>query len=101
MGIFAAFSLALSLCDKKNASLVNRRYATPERIEQIKEAQRAKARGEERSAHVVVDGTQPAQDDEVPPPMSSSTSLSSSSSSSSSSPSSSSSSPKEKAMRRL
>ncbi|GHT52881.1 hypothetical protein AGMMS49990_09800 [Endomicrobiia bacterium] len=39
---FILFVLMLSSCDKKNASLVNRRTATPERIEQIKEAQRAK-----------------------------------------------------------
>ncbi|GHT56155.1 hypothetical protein AGMMS50233_07360 [Endomicrobiia bacterium] len=36
LSIFVAFSLALSSCDKKNASLVNRRYATPERVEEIK-----------------------------------------------------------------
>ncbi|GHT37846.1 hypothetical protein AGMMS49593_05870 [Endomicrobiia bacterium] len=30
-------------CDKKNAFLVNRRYATPEKIEAIKEAKRIKA----------------------------------------------------------
>ncbi|GHT35494.1 hypothetical protein AGMMS49592_5770 [Endomicrobiia bacterium] len=34
--------LCLSSCDQKNASLVNRRIATPERIEQVKEAQKAK-----------------------------------------------------------
>ncbi|GHT52050.1 hypothetical protein AGMMS49990_07740 [Endomicrobiia bacterium] len=31
LSIFVAFSLALSSCDKKNASLVNRRCATPEK----------------------------------------------------------------------
>ncbi|GHT38249.1 hypothetical protein AGMMS49593_07160 [Endomicrobiia bacterium] len=36
ISIFIAFSLALSSCDKKNAFLVNRRTATPEKIEEIK-----------------------------------------------------------------
>ncbi|GHT33934.1 hypothetical protein AGMMS49592_3290 [Endomicrobiia bacterium] len=48
--IFVAFSFALSSCDQKNARLVNRRTATPERIEKIKEAQRAKAREKEKLA---------------------------------------------------
>ncbi|GHT73372.1 hypothetical protein AGMMS50222_00760 [Endomicrobiia bacterium] len=42
LSVFVAFSLALSSCDTKNASLVNRRTATPEKEEEIKEAQRAK-----------------------------------------------------------
>ncbi|GHT49642.1 hypothetical protein AGMMS49990_00700 [Endomicrobiia bacterium] len=41
------FGLMLSSCDKKNARLVNGRHTTPEKIEEIKEAQRAKAREEE------------------------------------------------------
>ncbi|GHT50675.1 hypothetical protein AGMMS49990_03500 [Endomicrobiia bacterium] len=75
--------LCLSSCDKKNASLVNRRTATPEKIEEIKEAQRAKERAEteaqrkaqeeERSAahHVVVDTTTvptPAPEEPEPGP---------------------------------
>ncbi|GHT38521.1 hypothetical protein AGMMS49593_08070 [Endomicrobiia bacterium] len=36
ISIFIAFSLALSSCDKKNAFLVNRRTATPEKVEEIK-----------------------------------------------------------------
>ncbi|GHT45547.1 hypothetical protein AGMMS49936_02980 [Endomicrobiia bacterium] len=44
LSIFIAFSLALSSCDKKNAGLVNRRTATPEKIEEIKEAQKSKGR---------------------------------------------------------
>ncbi|GHT55281.1 hypothetical protein AGMMS50233_04940 [Endomicrobiia bacterium] len=44
MSIFVAFGLVLSSCDKKNAYLVNRRTATPEKVEEIKEAQRAKER---------------------------------------------------------
>ncbi|GHT53715.1 hypothetical protein AGMMS50233_00250 [Endomicrobiia bacterium] len=43
------FGLMLSSCDKKNASLTNRRHATPEKIEQIKEAQRAKERAEAKA----------------------------------------------------
>ncbi|GHT56361.1 hypothetical protein AGMMS50233_08010 [Endomicrobiia bacterium] len=46
LSIFIAFGLALSSCDKKNASLVNRRTATPEKIEEVK---RAKAKQEKRS----------------------------------------------------
>ncbi|GHT57411.1 hypothetical protein AGMMS50233_10730 [Endomicrobiia bacterium] len=42
--------LMLSSCDKKNAYLVNRRTATPEKIEQIKEAQRTKAKEREVKA---------------------------------------------------
>ncbi|GHT45773.1 hypothetical protein AGMMS49936_03590 [Endomicrobiia bacterium] len=34
--------LCLSSCDKKNAFLVNRRIATPERVEEIKEREKAK-----------------------------------------------------------
>ncbi|GHT53836.1 hypothetical protein AGMMS50233_00620 [Endomicrobiia bacterium] len=76
--------LCLSSCDKKNASLVNRRTATPEKMEEIKEAQRAKERAEteaqqrkaqeeERSAahHVVVDTTivpTPAPEEPEPGP---------------------------------
>ncbi|GHT55468.1 hypothetical protein AGMMS50233_05460 [Endomicrobiia bacterium] len=44
---FTLFSLFLSSCDKKNASLVNRRTATHEKIEEIR---RAKAKEEEKSA---------------------------------------------------
>ncbi|GHT53690.1 hypothetical protein AGMMS50233_00170 [Endomicrobiia bacterium] len=39
LSIFVAFGFALSSCDKKNASLANIRYATPEKMEEIKEAQ--------------------------------------------------------------
>ncbi|GHT72059.1 hypothetical protein AGMMS49950_10050 [Endomicrobiia bacterium] len=35
--------LIISSCDKKNAFLVNRRTATPEKIEKIKEAEKIKA----------------------------------------------------------
>ncbi|GHT34764.1 hypothetical protein AGMMS49592_4790 [Endomicrobiia bacterium] len=38
--------LIISSCDKKNASFVNRRTATHEKIEKTKEAQRAKAQAE-------------------------------------------------------
>ncbi|GHT57207.1 hypothetical protein AGMMS50233_10340 [Endomicrobiia bacterium] len=47
LSIFVAFCLALSSCDKKNAFIINRRYATLEKIEEIKEA---KAKEEEKSA---------------------------------------------------
>ncbi|GHT63148.1 hypothetical protein AGMMS49950_04310 [Endomicrobiia bacterium] len=36
--------MVLSSCDKKNAFLVNRRTATPEKVKQVEEAQRAKER---------------------------------------------------------
>ncbi|GHT55578.1 hypothetical protein AGMMS50233_05740 [Endomicrobiia bacterium] len=39
---FISFGLMLSSCDQKNARLVNRRVATPEKIEEIKEAERIK-----------------------------------------------------------
>ncbi|GHT63226.1 hypothetical protein AGMMS49531_11480 [Endomicrobiia bacterium] len=35
--------MIISSCDKKNAVLVNRRTATPEKVEEIKEAERTKA----------------------------------------------------------
>ncbi|GHT45438.1 hypothetical protein AGMMS49936_02660 [Endomicrobiia bacterium] len=38
LSIFIAFSFVLSSCDKKNAFLVNRRTATPEKVEEIKRA---------------------------------------------------------------
>ncbi|GHT58317.1 hypothetical protein AGMMS49950_01260 [Endomicrobiia bacterium] len=44
LSIFVAFSFALNSCDKNNTMLVNRRTATPEKIKEIKEAQRAKER---------------------------------------------------------
>ncbi|GHT71265.1 hypothetical protein AGMMS49950_07580 [Endomicrobiia bacterium] len=62
LSMFVAFSPALSSCDKKNASLVNRRTATPKRIEQIKEVQRAKAKEEERLA------VMPLKSDSAPEP---------------------------------
>ncbi|GHT35347.1 hypothetical protein AGMMS49592_5590 [Endomicrobiia bacterium] len=37
---FISFGLILGSCDKKNASLVNRRRATPEKIEEIKEREK-------------------------------------------------------------
>ncbi|GHT33129.1 hypothetical protein AGMMS49592_1130 [Endomicrobiia bacterium] len=37
LSVFVAFSLALSSCDKKSSFIVNRRTATPERVEKIKE----------------------------------------------------------------
>ncbi|GHT46955.1 hypothetical protein AGMMS49936_06770 [Endomicrobiia bacterium] len=37
LSIFIAFSSVLSSCDEKNAFLVNRRTATPEKVEEIKE----------------------------------------------------------------
>ncbi|GHT68500.1 hypothetical protein AGMMS49556_10190 [Endomicrobiia bacterium] len=40
--------LVLSSCDKKNASLVNRRTAAPEKIEEIKEKQKAEAKEEKK-----------------------------------------------------
>ncbi|GHT61913.1 hypothetical protein AGMMS49531_09400 [Endomicrobiia bacterium] len=42
LSVFVAFSLALSSCDKKNASLVNRRTATPEKIREVEERERVK-----------------------------------------------------------
>ncbi|GHT50281.1 hypothetical protein AGMMS49990_02390 [Endomicrobiia bacterium] len=49
LSIFVAFGLVLSSCDKKNASLVNRRTATQEKIEEIKEAQRAKEEAQQKA----------------------------------------------------
>ncbi|GHT51404.1 hypothetical protein AGMMS49990_05620 [Endomicrobiia bacterium] len=43
------FGLMLSSCDKKNAFLVNRRHATPDRIEQIKEAQRVETKAQQKA----------------------------------------------------
>ncbi|GHT62837.1 hypothetical protein AGMMS49531_11070 [Endomicrobiia bacterium] len=42
LSVFVAFSLALSSCDKKNAFLVNRRTATPEKIKITEETSKAK-----------------------------------------------------------
>ncbi|GHT52289.1 hypothetical protein AGMMS49990_08380 [Endomicrobiia bacterium] len=35
LSVLALFGLALNSCDKKNAFIVNRRTATPEKIEEI------------------------------------------------------------------
>ncbi|GHT40214.1 hypothetical protein AGMMS49921_01210 [Endomicrobiia bacterium] len=45
LSIFVEFSLVLSSCDKKNAGIVNRRTATPEKVEEIK---RTKAKDDDK-----------------------------------------------------
>ncbi|GHT72141.1 hypothetical protein AGMMS49950_10400 [Endomicrobiia bacterium] len=50
LSVFVAFSLALSSCDKKNAFLVNRRTATPEKIREVEERKRAKEKVEAAEA---------------------------------------------------
>ncbi|GHT51913.1 hypothetical protein AGMMS49990_07270 [Endomicrobiia bacterium] len=62
LSMFVAFALALSSCDKKNASLVNRRTATPKKMEEIKEAQRAKEREAEAQQKAKAKATADAEE---------------------------------------
>ncbi|GHT60018.1 hypothetical protein AGMMS49531_05150 [Endomicrobiia bacterium] len=58
LSVFVAFSLALSSCDKKNVSLVNRRTATPERMKEINEKKEAEKDQAAAQARVVATKTQ-------------------------------------------